>query len=59
MPRSDDLYSLPAGLPVPVDDGACGHLPEMPFPAIPVPSTAREPLPGWNEVARWLRERGA
>jgi len=23
MPRSDDLYSLPADLPVPVDDGAC------------------------------------
>jgi peroxiredoxin len=26
MPRSDDLYSLPADLPVPVDDGACALL---------------------------------
>jgi peroxiredoxin len=24
--RSDDLYSVPAGLPVPIDDGACEHL---------------------------------
>lgn|SRR6185369_537139 len=40
MMRSDDLYTLPAGLPVPVDDGACDHLPGMDFPAIPLPSTA-------------------
>ena len=26
MARSDDLYSLPEGLPVPVEDGACAHL---------------------------------
>ena len=26
MARSDDLYALPQGLPVPVDDGACAHL---------------------------------
>lgn len=23
MPRSDELHTLPANLPVPVDDGAC------------------------------------
>jgi len=40
MMRSDDLYTLPVGLPVPVDDGACDHLPGMAFPAIPLPSTA-------------------
>lgn len=26
MARSDDLYLLPKGLPVPEDDGACAHL---------------------------------
>jgi peroxiredoxin len=39
MTRSDDLYSLPAGLPVPVDDGACDHLPGRELPAIALPST--------------------
>jgi peroxiredoxin len=40
MPRSDDLYTLPAGLPVPVDDGACDHLHGMRWPAIALPSTS-------------------
>jgi peroxiredoxin len=40
MTRSDDLYSLPPGLPVPVDDGACNHLPGLRFPSIALPSTA-------------------
>jgi peroxiredoxin len=40
MARSDNLYALPPGLPVPVDDGASDHLPGLPFPAIPLPSTA-------------------
>lgn len=40
MTRSDDLYSLPPGLPVPVDDGACDHLPGLRFPSIGLPSTA-------------------
>lgn len=38
--RSDDLYSLPDDLPVPVDDGACDHLPGMAWPALELPSTA-------------------
>jgi peroxiredoxin len=38
--RSDDLYSLPPDLPVPVDDGACAHLPGLAVPAIELPSTA-------------------
>jgi peroxiredoxin len=38
--RSDDLYKLPEGLPVPVDDGACDHLPGLAVPAILLPSTA-------------------
>jgi peroxiredoxin len=39
MPRSDDLYSLPAGLPVPVDDGACAHLVGMRVPSVALRST--------------------
>jgi peroxiredoxin len=40
MPRADDLYSLPAGLPVPVDDGLCDHLPGMQVPSLPLASTS-------------------
>lgn len=35
-----DIYRLPAGLPVPVDDGACDHLPGMQLPSVPLRSTA-------------------
>lgn len=42
MPRQDNLYTLPTGLPVPVDDGACDHLPGLRLPSIPLPSTAGE-----------------
>ncbi|HEV8199722.1 MAG TPA: peroxiredoxin [Candidatus Polarisedimenticolia bacterium] len=40
MARSDDLYSLPAGLPIPVDDGACDHLHGVRWPALALPSTS-------------------
>lgn len=33
-------YELPADLPVPVDDGACDHLPRMRLPTVPLMSTA-------------------
>ncbi len=39
MPRTDNLYALPPNLPVPVDDGACDHLPGMQVPSIPLAST--------------------
>ena len=39
MTRSDNLYELPPGLPVPVDDGACDHLPGMRLPSVPLQST--------------------
>ena len=39
MARSDDLYQLPRGLPVPQDDGACDHLEGMTLPPIGLPST--------------------
>lgn len=38
--RQDDLYALPADLPVPQDDGACDHLTGMELPSVPLPSTA-------------------
>src|ERR1700681_393150 len=39
MARSDDLYELPSGLPVPEDDGTCAHLTGMRMPSVPLPST--------------------
>ncbi len=39
MLRSDDLYSLPPGVPVPVDDGACDHLPGFRVPSLVLPAT--------------------
>ncbi|HMB90701.1 MAG TPA: peroxiredoxin [Rhodothermales bacterium] len=39
MARSDDLYSLPLGTPIPLNDGACDHLPGAQVPSIALPST--------------------
>lgn len=39
MPRSDNVYELPADLPVPVDDGACAHLAGMRLPSVPLVAT--------------------
>ena len=39
MIRTDDLHALPPDLPVPVDDGACDHLPGLVLPSIPLPAT--------------------
>jgi len=38
--KKADLYNIPSDLPVPVDDGACNHLPGMQVPAITLNSTA-------------------
>jgi len=40
MPRSDSVYELPKDLPVPIDDGACDHLPGLRLPSVPILSTA-------------------
>ena len=40
MTRADDLYRLPADLPVPVDDGACDHLVGLRVPPIALGSTS-------------------
>ena len=37
-------YGLPEGLPKPVDDGACDHLPGQTLPALALPSTAGAPI---------------
>lgn len=42
MPREHDLLTLPPDLPVPVDDGACAHLPGMRLPSLPLPATTGE-----------------
>ncbi|MES2563614.1 MAG: peroxiredoxin [Pseudomonadota bacterium] len=39
MARTDDLYTLPQGLPVPQDDGACAHLTGMKLPSIALRAT--------------------
>jgi peroxiredoxin len=40
MARTDNVYELPKGLPVPHDDGACAHLTGMRVPSVPLPSTS-------------------
>jgi peroxiredoxin len=40
MQRTDNIYELPKDLPVPIDDGACHHLPGMSLPSVPLRSTA-------------------
>ena len=39
MMEPRNLLDLPADLPVPVDDGACDHLPGRPLPSLPLPAT--------------------
>lgn len=39
MSTAHDLYTLPADLPVPLDDGGCEHLPGERVPALVLPSS--------------------
>lgn len=61
MPRSDDLHQLPADLPVPVDDGACAHLPGLELPDLVLPSTSGAPVrltalgAGWTVLYAYPR----
>ena len=52
MPRTDNVYELPADLPAPLDDGACGHLAGMRIPLQPLRSTG-----GWLVDLATLRGR--
>jgi len=40
VPRSDNLYELPKGLPAPENDGACAHLAGMRLPSLSLASTS-------------------
>ncbi|MGI9050042.1 MAG: peroxiredoxin [Rubrobacteraceae bacterium] len=40
MTRSDNIYQLPADLPVPLDDGACDHLPGAEVPSVGLMATS-------------------
>ncbi len=44
MMDADSLHELPEGIPTPVDDGACSHLPGMRLPPVALPSTSGEPV---------------
>lgn len=35
-----DLFTLPDDLPIPIDDGACAHLPGIRLPSIPLATTS-------------------
>jgi peroxiredoxin len=39
--RQDNIYQLPKDLPIPIDDGACNHLPAMQLPSVLLMSTTR------------------
>jgi hypothetical protein len=47
-----NIHELPKDLPVPVDDGACDHLPGIALPSVALPSTGDRTvnpaqIPGW------------
>ena len=44
MMGAESLHKLPEGIPTPVDDGACDHLPGMRLPPVTLPSTSGEPV---------------
>jgi len=44
MQQRSDLYTVPADLPVPTDDGACDHLAGKVLPSIPLASTEGEQI---------------
>jgi len=44
MPRSDNLYEVPDNILVPVDDGACDHLPGARLPSVALQSTSSRVL---------------
>ncbi|CAA9438805.1 Alkyl hydroperoxide reductase subunit C-like protein [uncultured Rubrobacteraceae bacterium] len=44
MDRPENVYDVPQGLPEPVDDGACDHLPGMRMPSVSLMPTAGDPV---------------
>ncbi len=41
---AENFYELPENLPVPINDGACAHLPGMQVPSICLPSTTGQDI---------------
>lgn len=52
-PKFDPSQPLPANLPVPVDDGACKHLPGLPVPSMKLRSTSDR----WVDLAEARKGR--
>lgn len=55
QPPPDVLRSIPADLPIPIDDGACEHLENMQMPNVSLSSTDDQQinlssLSGWNVI---------
>ena len=44
MPDAYSLHELPEDIPIPVDDGACDHLPGIWLPPVALSSTSGEPV---------------
>ena len=51
--RSDDLYSVPPGLPAPHDDGACDHLRGLEVPSLELPSTDGRKIRLGEATTKW------
>jgi peroxiredoxin len=51
--RTDDLYTTPPNLPVPVDDGACDHLVGLTVPDLRLPATTGGTLSVVGHANRW------
>lgn len=55
QPPPDVIFSIPNDLPIPLDDGACGHLQNTRMPDVSLWSTYdreinQSKLPGWNVI---------
>lgn len=51
--RSDDLLSIPPGLPAPIDDGACDHLVGREMPPVLLPATDDRRVRLDQATTRW------
>jgi peroxiredoxin len=52
--RTDNLYAVPAGLPVPQDDGACDHLRGIELPSMKLRATSGGAVDPSKEGSPWL-----
>lgn len=54
MSRSDNLYDLPADLPIPIDDGGCRHLVSTTWPKVVLRSTSGRLVSLAADDSEWL-----